>query len=329
MASLKTIFDALSRVDGLTDALSIPNLIQFVQLTSLLKNEIIALLSSTHNLAESPDTLPGDIQVFLSASLGLSKKFIDGAWAALREICWEYSTGEAADTLKLHFMAHGLNRSFTEQMLFPPSQTCQTPNCVKRHKLLKRTLVQKVVLYTLNGAKPGIVSQFHCDSCRTSFHVNYSVYKGMRTYYEGIPGVIEVAEHHYIETKVLELFTTLMLVSWTSATNGARIYNTALANSDQWPDHPDWKDKSIELRNEYVWDGFVALALLRECKRQSPPAVLCVPNTGTQNSRFDQAMKARNAWIHRFGQPEYAHYCDKCFRGNNGGSGQPSQDNVL
>ena len=36
----------------------------------------------------------------------------------------------------------------------------------------------------------------------------------MRTYYDGIPDVIEVGEHQFVEHEVLNLFTGLMLLSW-------------------------------------------------------------------------------------------------------------------
>jgi hypothetical protein len=36
----------------------------------------------------------------------------------------------------------------------------------------------------------------------------------MRTYYGGVPDVIQISEHRFVDRKVLNLFTGLMLISW-------------------------------------------------------------------------------------------------------------------
>jgi hypothetical protein len=36
----------------------------------------------------------------------------------------------------------------------------------------------------------------------------------MRTYYRGVPDVVHVGDHQFIERKVLNLFVGLMLNSW-------------------------------------------------------------------------------------------------------------------
>lgn len=57
----------------------------------------------------------------------------------------------------------------------------------------------------------------HCylfTGCNTSYEHDYSVNANMRTYYDGIPDVIEVGEHQFVEREVLNLFTGLMLLSW-------------------------------------------------------------------------------------------------------------------
>lgn len=103
-----------------------------------------------------------------------------------------------------------------------------------------------------------------------------------------------------------------MLISWTSATNGARVYDSCLSQPENFPDHPDWMDTSFKLRPEHVWDGFIILSLLEDHTARS--AILRVPHTGDQRDRFTAAMEERNARIQLCGQPEWGHYCTKCLR---------------
>jgi hypothetical protein len=39
----------------------------------------------------------------------------------------------------------------------------------------------------------------------------------MRTYYDGLPEIIQVGEHQFVERKVINLWITLMMVSWYGA----------------------------------------------------------------------------------------------------------------
>lgn len=50
--------------------------------------------------------------------------------------------------------------------------------------------------------------------CSTNYHHEYSVKNDVRTYYKGIPDVLEVGDHQFVEREVLSLFTGLMLISW-------------------------------------------------------------------------------------------------------------------
>jgi hypothetical protein len=81
---------------------------------------------------------------------------------------------------------------------------------------------------------------FHRTECKTTYNNNYSVRNGIRTYYAAIPGAIQVREYQFVEREVLSLFIGLMLISWTSATNAARVYDTCLSKPENHPDHKDW-----------------------------------------------------------------------------------------
>lgn len=91
-------------------------------------------------------------------------------------------------------------------------------------------------------------------------------------YYADMPDVIQVAEHTYVERSVLELFKTLSLLSWTSATNAAHIYDRALSQLS-----PTQRQVACyRLRTEHVWDGFVILALIKDARDRG--YVLQVPH---------------------------------------------------
>jgi hypothetical protein len=100
----------------------------------------------------------------------------------------------------------------------------------------------------------------------------------------------------------------LMVGIRTSATNGARIYNTCLSQPENQPEN--WF--SSELRTEHVWDGFCLLSLLEDHSRRG--SILTVPHSGLQKDRFKAAMEARNVLIQQAGQEEYGHACKKCVR---------------
>jgi hypothetical protein len=131
--------------------------------------------------------------------------------------------------------------------------------------------------------------------CKSRYYPNYIVRDGVRNYYNEIPDAIQVGEHQYVERTVLNLFINLMLISWTSATNGARVYGTSLSQPENFPNHPDWIDTSINLRHEHVWDGFIILTLLEDLAARSE--TLRVPHTGDQQDRFTTAMEEHNTHI--------------------------------
>lgn len=50
--------------------------------------------------------------------------------------------------------------------------------------------------------------------CYTSYHHNYSVCNGSRTYYSDIPKVLQVGEHQFVETKLVYTWRSNMLFGW-------------------------------------------------------------------------------------------------------------------
>src|SRR6267378_2547633 len=128
--------------------------------------------------------------------------------------------------------------------IYPPSQMCLDRSCIRNQKklALKKTEARQAVLFTMaSGAVPVWSVHLICESefslnsftlsysplnlfyikteCKTNYHHNFRVSAGQRIYYTTILDIIQVGEHQFVETKVINLWITMMLLSWTSATN--------------------------------------------------------------------------------------------------------------
>lgn len=53
-----------------------------------------------------------------------------------------------------------------------------------------------------------------CLECYTSYHNNYSVCDGQRMYSPGIPELIQIGEHQFVEVAVVKMWRTEMLFGW-------------------------------------------------------------------------------------------------------------------
>jgi len=165
--------------------------------------------------------------------------------------------------------------------------------------------------------------------CQTRYYPNYYVHSNpkIRTYYRGPFDYLQVATHVYIESRVCELFSTMMVMSWyilyrqfdvgcsfsfrTSGTNCARIYNDGLALKSLSPSLPAAHSKSLSLDVDDVWDSLCLHWLLEDCEERD--YVLELPHdVSTQAKCLQTAMVARNSHMAGPGQEEWNHGCDLC-----------------
>lgn len=100
-----------------------------------------------------------------------------------------------------------------------------------------------------------------------------------------------------------------MLLSWTSATNCARIYNSG-SSANKWA--PSGWRFNLEVTPDEVYNAFTILSLLEDCQLQN--SSLIVPHGGEAKDRFTGAVNIRNNRFRITGQPELLHYCEKCTR---------------
>ncbi|KDQ50129.1 hypothetical protein JAAARDRAFT_590423, partial [Jaapia argillacea MUCL 33604] len=114
--------------------------------------------------------------------------------------------------------------------LYPPTRSCRNPECkiyingVSQPHPLAKSLWNKAVLYTRDlGPVPVWSHSALCNQCSTRYYPNYTVQKGETcVYYEGVPSMIQVATHAYIEMTLCKRFETSMVCAWVSTMNNAR-----------------------------------------------------------------------------------------------------------
>ncbi|KAG2029274.1 hypothetical protein BDR03DRAFT_881284, partial [Suillus americanus] len=230
---------------------------RFIMLASGLKDDILLVQAASHHPDSAPLALSPAIKLFLAGSCDISESDVDTYWKALRNTIW-HGDGGASSTADMDDIWLTAPRP-----LFPPHHTCQTRDCPAHVQgtILKKAQRQ-VVLYTLdNGPIATYSVHLYCAKCNTNYHHSFSVKAGVRTFYPGIPDILQVGGHQFVETKVVHLWRTMMLVSWTSMSNCARLYNSALMQNATSSPGFSW---NFELAGDHVWHGFVQLALIED-----------------------------------------------------------------
>ncbi|KAJ6592961.1 hypothetical protein B0H19DRAFT_1279753 [Mycena capillaripes] len=271
------IHSFLSQIPGLAESIGLDKAISFVRLAAQLKDEIVLAQPANYDPNTAPSETPKHVQSFLGCATDMPDNFVSGCWTAFCNTIWTY------------------NKSGSSNGRDPEIGTNTLPACKTMYNswmsqfkptTREKDGLRKIILFTLSdGACAMYAAHLHCS----------------------------LGEHQYIEREVLSLFIGLMLISWTSATNTARVYDTCLSKPENQPNHKDWDPtRSFKLRTEHVWDGFLILLLVEDYVERDE--ILQVPNTGEQNVRFNDAIRKRNSRICLCGQPEWAHYCNRCMR---------------
>ncbi|KAG1856323.1 hypothetical protein C8R48DRAFT_608530, partial [Suillus tomentosus] len=199
---------------------------------------------------------------------------------------------------------------------YPPFKTCQNATCSRRQNglLLGKSVQHKVVYFSLrHGAVPAWSVQFYCESCKTTYHMNYKVVGDRHIYYDytaSLLDVLQITEHYFVDYQVVKLWKAMMHTSCTSATSCAHIYNLALANAESTK-FPDTKWFTKEVTMDHVWNAFVICSLLEDCCQRQ--CVLEVNQRLNQSEHFVEAMLDRNRRMRSYNQPlARRHFCSKC-----------------
>ena len=209
----------------------------------------------------------------------------------------------------------------------PLSHYCMNTSCPRfQWMMLKKCEVRKVALFTVGGTHPvhslhlkckhmflhyfkiiyfGLILVLTPTECDINYHHNFRVFNGQHIYYDSLPDIIQVGEHQFIEWKLIDIWISMMLLAWTSATNCARMFNMSIANDDL----PAWQF-NLSLTTKHVFDGFTILCLLEDCVSQK--RTLVIPHGGAARDRFTEFVCLRNKRFWLCSQPELFHHCKKC-----------------
>ncbi|PPQ88324.1 hypothetical protein CVT25_012449 [Psilocybe cyanescens] len=173
--------------------------------------------------------------------------------------------------------------------VYPPDDGCTNTRCP--HQIPLKKVYRKVaaVFTQGNSVQPAYNTSLYCPKCATSYHANYLVNGGCRTYHPGIPDLIQVGEHQFVEAKPIETWQANMLFGWFSASNASRVFESAMNNGSFEPSV--WGMSSTLMTNQ-VRDAFIILCLLEDAQFRGH--LLIVPHTGDQSNRFKAAMEDRN-----------------------------------
>ncbi|KAJ7028171.1 hypothetical protein C8F04DRAFT_1044296 [Mycena alexandri] len=306
----------------------------FIRYASLARESIEV---SQHNKLECPTELPSYILRTLATALGeKDTRLTEICWTAFRELVWTQPIISPTVDEILAYNDASVCHQTSFRHLYPPTRSCKTADCVNHRDdenilTLGELLTHTATLFTLeHGALPVYTTSLYCRSCKTRYYHNYHVHKktSARTYYGGVPDVVQVAQHFFIESALLELFANNMVFGWLSATNCARIYNQALSTPRQHvlnnklaftaiyhntkhltPD--DWNTTRL-IRKEDTMNGFFLYSLLLD--KAEHGGILMLPHDEqSQSDRMEQALAERNSAMEGTGQECYAHACDLCF----------------
>ncbi|KAJ7112413.1 hypothetical protein C8R43DRAFT_1138890 [Mycena crocata] len=286
--------------------------LQFIRLASLLKRDIDLAQPARHDLDVAPTYMPTSVSHFLSNAVGMSVDEVEDLWGVLKEEVWfsESQDRQSADE-ETTFRTHGWHLGITSLTIYPPTRSCTNSDCPRFGAPLKRAEQRQVIVYSLAlGARPAWSIHMYCQHCKTNYHNNFSVNGGTRTYYQGIPNLIQIGEHQFAELKLVNMWISSMLLGWFSATNSAKLYDISLSDRHNL-ETGGWQF-GLKLTTNHIWDAFTIKSLLDDCDRNAK--LLQVAHVGDQDTRFKAAMEARNERMILQGQDEVPHYCDRCMR---------------
>ncbi|KAF8957712.1 hypothetical protein BDZ97DRAFT_2078966 [Flammula alnicola] len=327
--SLSTLIAVLTAHPEVQEHLDIDGCFKFI--------ELIQLLKPTLSLHQPPGTaehlplerLPASVLDFFKRCLSLEHDNAKIVWEALAPIAWNLGAPEDIQAFGRRYLQFFLDNGRALGLAFyhfmPPIRLCLDPGCNSKSRTAKqagvpysRELAEKisvpVTAFTQDfGPIPALSTSLYCRECNTRYYADYWVNKekSTRTYYQTPSNFIQTGQHVFIEKRTLELFTMMMLKSWTSAGNCARIYNTGLALKSLSPSLSVSfvESEHVALDVEDVWDGLLLYWVLEDAQEREEVLEL-VHDAPSQAKRLQPALHARNLRMAGPGQEAWNHACE-------------------
>ncbi|EDR10781.1 uncharacterized protein LACBIDRAFT_324667 [Laccaria bicolor S238N-H82] len=237
MNELNDLLQLLKDTPG--HSVTLVKIFHFVTYAISLKDDILLLQPSSHPPSVAPMILPQAVKQFLATACNIPPDITDDCWTILRTTIWNDGGDFTQCDMQSIFLRLGIPWGYY------PAQYTLRPRYVR----MKTACTQGRF-----GQSTSIVKN------------------GIRHYYSSIPDILQVAEHQFVKKKLVNLWLTLMVVSWTSATNCACFYNVAL--------HGDHQS-------------------------------LSVPHGGLDKDRYKLAMQPQSIRMQLYSQPELWHYCSE------------------
>ncbi|KAF9511609.1 hypothetical protein BS47DRAFT_1346637 [Hydnum rufescens UP504] len=274
--------------------ISLDTFSQFLHLIPHLKNPI---QFAPRECSRKGD-LPHNVLDFLAHALKANIAHIQTLWDIIGPHAM--NTAPVAPTSRdlEAFRVYGVENEISYQDVYPPTRICTMPLC--------------------NGQQLGDhITSVYCCNCHQRYYHNYVVHKetSTRTYYPGVPEIIQLATHYFAESALLEFFATQMAFAWVSAENCSWVYNHTLSNKSahilnnlqaysSFPlDSPTPHSATpASMTPEHVSGGFVLYSLLLDSAEQKE--ILVLPHDiGSSNKAMEGT-----------GQEYWDHACDKCWK---------------
>ncbi|EIW75339.1 hypothetical protein CONPUDRAFT_33810, partial [Coniophora puteana RWD-64-598 SS2] len=188
----------------------------FITICSKLKDDIVSVYPHLVDTESSvPPALPyiHSIYLFLATSIPLS--FIPTIWDATKDTIWELSGDlqEHQRTINDLYKLYGWERGITRIQLHPHIRSCIQQGC-KREGELQQQSTEEVIVFTLTSSiQRAKATSLYCPSCKVTYTDNYYIHQGaqLRTYYDHMPQYIKMNEHHFVETRIAEKWTSSMV----------------------------------------------------------------------------------------------------------------------
>ncbi|EPQ54160.1 hypothetical protein GLOTRDRAFT_44279 [Gloeophyllum trabeum ATCC 11539] len=325
---LSEISRILADSPELSNVLTYDDLTRFIDIVRWKREDIASVQPSF--ISGPPEYLPTAYHHFFAAAFSLGQDEVQLLWTKLRILAWgsedDTQDGELESRAKALiplFLKHALQYDIGFYNFRPPARVCTDSHCdrelrsmpgIFRPRELTEPLSYKAVYFSKDlGPMPVWCTSLYCRHCNTRYYPNFYVHDKAttRTYYRGIPDVIQSAQHAFFSRDLCELFATLNVVSWTSATNCARIHNLMLSPMSYSLLMPeDWPVK-LPLDVDKVWDAFFLYSLLLDHDERHTCLELR-HDAPSQWERLRPAVRARNLAMAGPGQPEWNHACDLC-----------------
>ncbi|KAF6763449.1 hypothetical protein DFP72DRAFT_801516, partial [Ephemerocybe angulata] len=149
------------------------------------------------------------------------------------------------------------------------------------------------------------------------YYVQAGTEDAQRIYYrlQQLPAYIHSATHVFIGTRTCDIFSSMMVNAWTSASNCSRIYNNSFSSARFAEALPLSHSKNLELDEGKgtLWNSmYLYWLLLDKLENSDEPTLRLKHDAPSQMDRLKPALHSRNERMAGTGQEAWNHACDMC-----------------